>query len=255
MTAQQVAVVSGGTKGIGAAVVARVPEDGYAVVTGSRSATPDDRDGLTMVRADLARAEGVAALATAALHRYGRVDALVNNVGVFPARGSFLEVTDEQWLAGFKVNMLAAIRLTRAMLPAMLESGSGTIVNVGSVNARLPFPLLVDYSAHKAALTNLTKSLSEEFAPRGIRVNSVAPGPVRTPAWTDDGGNADAMAAASGSTRQEVLDKGVPALGISLGRMGEAEAVADLVAFLLSGQARWITGTDIVIDGGLVKTL
>ena len=159
----KVAVVSGGTKGIGAAVVERLRKDGYAVVTGSRSAVPEQGEDLTVVRADLATAEGVETLAAAALER-GRVDALVNNVGQFEARGSFLEVTDAQWEQGFAANVLSAVRLTRALLPALLPRG-GAIVNVSSINARLPFPMVVDYSAHKAALTNLTTTLSEEFAP------------------------------------------------------------------------------------------
>ncbi|GHH84185.1 short-chain dehydrogenase [Streptomyces sulfonofaciens] len=249
----KVAVVSGGTKGIGAAVVERLRKDGYAVVTGSRSAVPEQRDDLTVVRADLSTAEGVQALAEAALVR-GRVDALVNNVGRFGARSSFLDVTDEQWEQGFAANVLSAVRLTRALLPALLERG-GAIVNVSSINARLPFPMVVDYSAHKAALTNLTTTLSEEFAPRGVRVNAVSPGPVRTPSWTGDGGMADGMAAASGATREQILDEGVPAsMNIALGRMGEAEEVAAAVAFLLGPEARWITGTDLVIDGGIIKT-
>ncbi|GAA3434161.1 SDR family oxidoreductase [Kutzneria kofuensis] len=247
------AVVSGGTKGIGAAVVERLRKDGYAVVTGSRSAVPEHGEDLTVVRADLATAEGVEALAAAALQR-GRVDALVNNVGQFDARSSFLDVTDAQWEQGFAANVLSAVRLTRALLPALLERG-GAVVNVSSINARLPFPMVVDYSAHKAALTNLTTTLSEEFAPRGVRVNAVSPGPVRTPGWTDDGRLADGMAAASGATREQVLDEGVPtSMGIALGRMGEADEIADAIAFLLGPQARWITGTDLVIDGGTIKT-
>jgi len=149
--------------------------------------------------------------------------------------------------------VLSAVRLTRALLPALLEH-SGAIVNVSSINARLPFPMVVDYSAHKAALTNLTTALSEEFAPQGVRVNAVSPGPVRTPNWTADGRLADSMAAASGVTRDQVLDEGVPTnMGIALGRMGESHEIADAVAFLLSPQARWITGTDLVIDGGTIK--
>jgi NAD(P)-dependent dehydrogenase (short-subunit alcohol dehydrogenase family) len=248
----RVAVVSGGTQGIGAAVVERLRKDGYVVVTGSRSGVPEQGDDLTVVRADLATAEGVQALAAAALQR-GRVDALVNNVGHFDPRNSFLDVTDEQWEQGFAVNVLSAVRLTRALLPALLEH-SGAIVNVSSINARLPFPMVVDYSAHKAALTNLTTALSEEFAPQGVRVNAVSPGPVRTPNWTADGRLADSMAAASGVTRDQVLDEGVPTnMGIALGRMGESHEIADAVAFLLSPQARWITGTDLVIDGGTIK--
>ncbi|WP_199924886.1 SDR family oxidoreductase [Streptomyces sp. NRRL WC-3725] len=130
----------------------------------------------------------------------------------------------------------------------------GAIVNVSSINARLPFPMVVDYSAHKAALTNLTTTLSEEFAPRGVRVNAVSPGPVRTPGWTDEGRLADGKAAASGTTREQVLTEGVPAsMGIALGRMGEADEIAAAVAFLLGPEARWITGTDLVVDGGTIK--
>jgi NAD(P)-dependent dehydrogenase (short-subunit alcohol dehydrogenase family) len=248
----RVAVVSGGTKGIGAAVVDRLRKEGYAVVTGSRSATPERGDDLTVVRADLGTPEGVAALAAAALHR-GRVDALVNNVGGTDVRASFLDVTDAQWEQGFAVNVLSAVRLTRALLPALLASG-GAVVNVSSVNARLPFPMVVDYSAHKAALTNLTTALSEEFAPRGVRVNTVSPGPVRTPAWTDEGRLADGMATTIGTTKEQMLDEGVLAtMRIALGRMGQADEVAAAIAFLLGPDARWITGTDLVVDGGTLK--
>lgn len=248
----RVAVVSGGTKGIGAAIVERLRKDGYTVVTGSRSAVPEQGDDLTVARADLATADGAAALAAAALER-GSVVALINNVGQFDPRSSFLDVTDEQWEQGFATNVLSAVRLTRALLPALIEHG-GAIVNISSVNARMPLPMVVDYSAHKAALTNLTTALSEEFGPRGVRVNTVSPGPVRTPGWTAEGRLADGLAAASGTTRDHVLDEDVPtSMGIALGRMGEPDEIADAVAFLLSPRARWITGTDLVVDGGMIK--
>lgn len=254
MNTQRVAVISGGTKGIGAAVVQRLAKDGYAVVTGSRSARPEQDEDLLVVPADLSTVAGVDALAAAALDRYGRVDALVNNVGAYWLRGSFLDVTDAEWEHGYAVNVLSAVRLTRALLPALLERG-GAIVNVSSINARLPLPMVVDYATHKAALTNLTKALSEEFAPRGVRVNAVSPGPVRTPGLADEGGPADAMAAAIGTTRQQVLDEIFPAeLRMALGRLGESSEVAGAVAFLLSEDARWITGTDLVVDGGVLKT-
>jgi NAD(P)-dependent dehydrogenase (short-subunit alcohol dehydrogenase family) len=253
-----VAVVSGGTQGIGLAVVRRLLKDGHTVVTGSRNGERDlaSTDTLTVVAANLATPDGVRTLADAALDRHGRVDVLVNNVGVFTPRSSFLDVTDEQWCYGFDVNLLSTVRLTRAVLPSMLGTGRGAIVTVSSVNARLPLPFVVDYSAMKAAVTNLTKSLSEEFAPRGIRVNAVSPGPVRTPSWTGDTGIAAGMAAQAGVSREQVLDHDVPSsMAISLGRMGEPEDVASAVAFLLGEDAAWITGADLVIDGGMVKAL
>jgi NAD(P)-dependent dehydrogenase (short-subunit alcohol dehydrogenase family) len=249
---KKVAVVSGGTKGIGAAVVERLVKDGYEVVTGSRSATPGQTGSVTVVQADLATADGVATLAAAATER-GRVDALVNNVGQFDARTSFLDVTDADWEHGFAVNVMSAVRLTRALLPSLLESG-GSIVNVSSINARLPFTMVPDYSAHKAAMTNLTTSLSEEFAPRGVRVNAVSPGPVRTPGITGEGRVADFLVAASGATRDEVLEELVPtSMGVALGRLGDPEDVAGAVAYLLGPEATWITGTDLVVDGGAIK--
>jgi NAD(P)-dependent dehydrogenase (short-subunit alcohol dehydrogenase family) len=253
IVSNRVAVVTGGTKGIGAAVVQRLLEDGFDVVAVSRSAAPQDAAGLTVVQADLATAEGVATLAAATAER-GRVDALVNNVGRFVPRTSFLDVTDAEWEESFAVNLLSAVRVTRALLPALLETG-GAIVNVSSINARLPFPMVVDYSAHKAGLSNLTKALSEEFAPRGVRVNAVSPGPVRTPGFSEDGGVADVMAAASGSTHDQVLAEEVPAsMGVALGRMGEGTDVASAVAFLLGPEATWISGADLLVDGGTVKT-
>ncbi|USX49419.1 SDR family oxidoreductase [Lentzea sp. HUAS12] len=248
-----VAVVSGGTKGIGAAVVQRLLKDGYEVVTGSRSASPEQTGNLTVVQADLATAEGNLRLAEAARAR-GRVSALVNNVGNWDFRSSFLDVTDEQWEAGFTINVMSAVRLSRALLPDLLDGG-GAIVNISSVNARLPFTGVVDYSAHKASMSNLTQALSEEFAARGVRVNTVSPGPTRTPGWTDEGGTVDWMVAQSGATREEVLNHKAPTdMGVTMGRLGEPEEVAAAVAFLLGDEASWITGTDLVVDGGVIKT-
>ncbi|MER5603306.1 SDR family oxidoreductase [Streptomyces sp. NPDC002265] len=139
---------------------------------------------------------------------------------------------------------------------ALIAAGGAAIVNISSINARLPFPMVVDYSAAKAALTNLNKSLSEEFAPQGVRVNSIASGPVRTPFWTAPGGFADATAASAGTTAQEALDVAVPqGMGITTGRITEAHEVADLALFLVSPLAANITGTETLIDGGQAKTL
>lgn len=155
-----------------------------------------------------------------------------------------------------ELNLLSAVRATRAALPVMLQRGGGSIVNVSSVNALLPDPSVVDYAAAKAAMTNLSKSLSAEFAPQGIRVNTVSPGPVRTPLWTGPGGLAEQLAGAMGTDIDGAMQAMAEGLGgIKLGRFGTAEEIAHLVVFLASPAAAWMTGSDVVIDGGLVKTL
>jgi NAD(P)-dependent dehydrogenase (short-subunit alcohol dehydrogenase family) len=257
----KVAVVTGASKGIGLAVVEGLVREGAKVVAGSRTSTPEldalavNHD-VTVVPVDLSTPEGPEALIRQAVEHYGRIDILVNNVGAAEPRESFLKVTDEQWQDVFGLTFFSAVRAARAALPHLLEADGAAIVNISSINAQLPFPMVVDYSAAKAALTNLNKALSEEFAPQGVRVNAVSPGPVRTPFWTAPGGFADATAAAAGTTAQEALDVIVPqSMGITLGRITEAHEVADLVLFLASPVAGNITGAEIVIDGGQIKTL
>lgn len=183
------------------------------------------------------------------------MDVLVNNLGVTRPRSSFLDVDDAEWQRVFDLTFFSAVRTSRAALPHLLADNGGAIVNISSVNARLPFPMVVDYSAAKAALSNLTKALSEEFAPQGVRVNAIAPGPVRTPFWTAPGGFADVAAAGTGKSAKETLDEVVPQqMGISTGRITEPQEVAELSAFLASPRAANITGAEFVIDGGQIKT-
>ncbi|MCD0482395.1 SDR family oxidoreductase [Streptacidiphilus sp. ASG 303] len=257
----KVAVVTGASKGIGLAVVERLAGEGAKVVAGSRTSTPEldalaAKHDVTVVSVDLSTAEGAERLVQQAVEKYGRIDVLVNNVGAAEPRESFLKVTDEDWRRIFDLTFFSAVRTSRAALPHLVQAGGGSIVNISSINARLPFPTVVDYSAAKAALTNLNKALSEEFAPQGVRVNAVSPGPVRTPFWTAPGAFADATAAAAGVTAQEALDVVLPqSMGISSGRITEAHEVADLTLFLASPVAGNITGAEIIIDGGQVKTL
>ncbi|UUN26664.1 oxidoreductase [Streptomyces sp. FIT100] len=256
----KVAVVTGGSKGIGLAVAEAFAREGARVVVGSRAETAElaavrERYEVGFVPGDLSTAEGAEALVRAAVEGHGRVDVLVNNVGATEARGDFLAIDDAQWQRGFEVNFFSAVRASRAALPHLLEGGRGAIVNVSSINARMPFPAVVDYSAAKAALSNLTKALSEEFAPRGVRVNAIAPGPVRTPFWTAPGGFAETVAAQAGTTAQQAVDEVVPQRwGISSGRVTEPQEVADLAVFLASARAANITGAEFVIDGGQIKT-
>ncbi len=261
----KVAVVTGGGKGIGAAVARQLLEAGARVVVGSRKASTDlaglaPADVLSPVDVDLSTAEGPAELVAAATERFGGLDVLVNNMGGLagggPRFGGFLSVSDAHWVGSMELNLLSAVRATRAALPVMLQRGGGSIVNVSSVNALLPDPSVVDYAAAKAAMTNLSKSLSAEFAPQGIRVNTVSPGPVRTPLWTGPGGLAEQLAGAMGTDIDGAMQAMAEGLGgIKLGRFGTAEEIAHLVVFLASPAAAWMTGSDVVIDGGLVKTL
>ncbi|MGW2031567.1 SDR family NAD(P)-dependent oxidoreductase [Streptomyces sp. NPDC001356] len=257
----KVAVVTGASKGIGLAVVEAMSREGVRVVAGSRNSTPEldalrDTYGVTVVQVDLSTAEGAETLVRRAVEQHHRIDILVNNLGAAEPRNGFLEVDDAEWRRIFDLTFFSAVRTSRAALPHLMGADGAAIVNISSINARLPFPMVVDYSAAKAALTSLNKTLSEEFAPRGVRVNAVSPGPVRTPFWTAPGGFADATAAAAGTTAQEALDVVVPRnMGISTGRITEPHEVADLVLFLASPLAANITGTEILVDGGQTKTL
>ena len=253
-------VVTGAGRGIGLAVVEAFLAAGARVVAGSRERT-DALDQhvkqgaeLTVVEVDLATPEGPAALVAEAVALHGGVDVLVNNVGaVRPRVDGFLGVTDEDWEWTFTVNLMAAVRTTRAALPHLLAAGAGRIVTVSSVNARLPDPLVIDYGAAKAALTNFCKALSKEVGPRGVRVNTIGPGPVETALWQ----GADGVAAAVGQSRG--LDPREVARGAAdqsvTGRFTRPSEVADLVVYLAGPRAANITGADFVIDGGLVDSL
>ncbi|MFJ8212082.1 oxidoreductase [Streptomyces sp. NPDC096033] len=256
----EVAVVTGASKGIGLAITEAFLREGVRVVAGSRSETRElaalrETFDVAFAAGDLATSEGVEALIQAAMEHHGRIDILVNNVGATKPRTDFLAIDDAQWQRGFDLNFFSAVRASRAALPHLLADDGGAVVNISSLNTRMPFPTVVDYSAAKAALTSLTKALSEEFAPRGVRVNAIAPGPVRTPFWTAPGGFAEAVAASAGTTAQEAMDVVVPQqTGITTGRFTEPQEVANLALILASPRAANITGAEFLIDGGQTKT-
>src|SRR5690348_10356613 len=202
--AGRTAVVTGGSKGIGLAVVQRLAASGARVITGARRSSPEiealanDKQ-VTFAEVDLTDPDGPAQLVTAA---GGRVDILVNNVGIARARpGGFLSVTDDDWAVSLTLNLMTAVRATRAALPAMLAAGAGVIVMTCSVNARLPDPAVIDYSAAKAGLAGFAKALSKEVGPHGIRVNTVSPGPVATDLWLGSDGVAATVSQATGPSR------------------------------------------------------
>jgi NAD(P)-dependent dehydrogenase (short-subunit alcohol dehydrogenase family) len=251
----RVAVVTGASKGIGLAITRALVAEGVRVVAGARETSEQldelaQKGSVQQVLVDLSTPDGPADLVAAALDG-GGVDILVNNVGqVSPALNGFLMVTDEQWLRSLNLNLMAAVRTTRAALPAMLATGRGSIVTTSSVNAFLPDPGVIEYSAAKAALTNFCKALSKEVGPSGVRVNTVSPGPVATDLWLGDHGVAATVARASGRDAESVAQD---AAGQAVtGRFTRPEEVAALVVLLASDRAAGnITGSDFVVDGGL----
>ena len=254
----KLAIVTGASKGIGLAITRALAREGARVVAAARAASngldalAQDAD-VDFVPVDLGTAAGAAEL-VAAVATHGIPDVLINNVGaVTPRTQGFLEVTDEQWLFSLNLNLMAAVRVTRATLPSMITAGRGVIVTTSSVNAHLPDPSVIDYSAAKAALTNFCKSLSKEVGPAGIRVNTISPGPVATDLWLGTNGVA-AQLAHSGQLAPEAVAARAAA-GSVTGRFTRADEVADLVLFLASDHAANITGADFTIDGGLTTTL
>ena len=249
------AVVTGASRGIGLAITRGLSANGVHVVAGARRSSPElgqlaQEGSVRVLEVDLAEPGGPGQLVALA---GDRIDILVNNVGSAPARtGGFLDITDEDWQQTITLDLMAAVRATRSALPAMLAAGRGAIVSVCSVNASLPDPAVLDYSAAKAALAAFCKALSKEVGPRGIRVNTVSPGPVATDLWLGDHGVAQVVSHATGARPEEVASQA--AHQSVTGRFSRPDEIADLVLLLASDRTANVTGADFRIDGGLVPT-
>jgi NAD(P)-dependent dehydrogenase (short-subunit alcohol dehydrogenase family) len=256
--AGKVAVVTGAGKGIGMATTRALAGEGAQVVAGSLTTdTLDGLKGVTPVAVDLAAPDGPAQLIRHATEQHGRIDVLVNNVGAVRMRtDGFFGTSDEDFAWAMQMNFFIALRASRAALTEMVKNGSGAIVNVASVNAFFqPDAATIDYGAAKAALVNLTKTLAQELGPHGIRVNAVSPGPVATDLWLGEHGVAATVAKATGvdaDTARQTIIAGIG--GFATGRFTTPEEVATLITFLASGRAANITGSNYLIDGGLIKT-
>lgn len=249
------ALVTGGTKGVGAAVVAALQDAGARVMTTARSTPEALPEGVDFVVADVSTAAGFAALADAVQERLGGIDILIHVVGGSSAPGGgFAVLSDEIWEKELNQNLMAAVRLDRALLPRMIEQGFGVILHVTSIQRELPLPeSTTAYAAAKAALSTYSKSLSKEVAPKGVRVVRVSPGWIETEASV---ALAERLAEQAGTDYEggkQIIMKSLG--GIPLGRPAKPEEVADLIAFLVSPRAAAITGTEYVIDGGTVPTV
>ena len=251
----KLALVTGGTKGAGKAIAQRLLKAGARVIISARNKPQEDVEDLHFIAADLSKPEGTQQLYQEITARFGKVDILVNNLGgsETPA-GGFAVLSDEDWEETISTNLLAPVRLDRSFLPEMLAQGSGVIIHIGSIQARLPlYDSTLPYSAAKAALLNYSKSLSNEVAPKGIRVLTVSPGWIMT-----DGarGMMERISASANITVAEATQGVMEALGgIPSGRPAKPEEVAELVGFLVSPRASYLTGTEYIIDGGTIPTI
>lgn len=243
-------LVTGGTNGIGEASVNRLVDAGGLVVTSAR--TKRDSRAQLVIAADSSTAGGIEQIANQTRRELGGIDILINSVsGSSAPAGGALALTDEIWMEELNLNLLSAVRIDRAVLPGMLEQGSGIIVHVSSIQRTLPLhDATIAYAAAKAALTNHSKGLSKDVSPRGIRVVSVAPGFTQTQSAVR---LIERLAQESGTNFETSRQSLMAALGgIPLGRPNEPEEVAELVAFLVSNRASSMTGCELVIDGGNV---
>lgn len=248
-------LVTGGTQGVGAAIVERLRAAGAAVFTTARRVPETLERPDLFLAADVADAAGARSVAEAALARFGTVDIVVHNVGGSSAPGGgFSALGDRHWAADLDANLMAAVRLDRLLVPHMVAQGSGVVIHVSSIQRRLPlYESTLAYAAAKAALATYSKGLSKEVGPKGVRVVSVALGFTETAAATR---MIERLAKADGTDTDAARQGLMRALGgIPVGRPNRPEEVAELVAFLASGRAATITGSEYVIDGGTIPTI
>ena len=248
------ALVTGGSRGSGEAVVGRLREMGADVWVTARAMPAGYHRPDRFIEADAATVEGTAAVAARVLE-IGAPDILVHVVGGSSTPpGGFAAATEDHWIAELNLNLLGAVRLDRALLPAMIESGSGVVLHFGSIQRDMPLhEASLPYASAKAALRTYSKGLANELAPRGVRVNTISPGWIQTEAYE---GFVDTIANGNGMTREEAKQSIFDSLGgVPLGRFANTEEIADLVGFLVSDRASAIVGAEYVIDGGTVPTV
>ena len=248
-------LVTGGTQGMGEAIVRRLAAGGATVATTARSPLPEGQAPDLFVQADISTRDGVETVIRAVQDAFGGIDILINNVGGSSAPGGgVLKLSDEDWQRTIDANLFAAVRLDRALLPGMLTQGAGIIIHISSIQRRLPlFDATLAYAAAKTALTTYSKGLSKEVGPQGVRVNTVAPGFIETPAAH----RLIVRLAEKAGTDENAAREGLMTSlgGIPIGRPGRPAEVAELVAFLVSDRAASIHGSEYVIDGGTMPTV
>lgn len=251
----KIALVTGGTKGAGNAIAKRLLHAGATVIITARNAPETANESLHFISADLSKPEGTQKVVDEVLGKYGRLDILVNNLGSSETpSGGFAVLDDEAWESTIQANLLAPVRLDRKFLPQMIERKGGVIIHIASIQGKLPlYDSTLPYAAAKAGLINYSKGLSNEVAPKGVRVLTVSPGWIMTTASTR---MIERISASSNRSIEEAAQSVMDALGgIPYGRPAQPEEVAELVGFLVSPRASYLTGTEYIIDGGTLPTI
>jgi 3-oxoacyl-[acyl-carrier protein] reductase len=253
--------VTGASRGIGLEVARRLCAEGASVLLIART-----QDTVEAATAECALAGGAAANLTldvtapdagerilgAAAERFGQLDVLVNNAGTAKRR-SLDEVPEEDWQAAWELNVLAPLRAMRAAAPAMADHGWGRIVNVCSSAAKRPSGMTPEYSVTKAAELSLSRVFADAYAPRGVLVNAICPGPTKSELWMEAGGLLDQSAGLAGQDRDEAL----ASVGADrpIGRLAEVSEIADAIVFLCSERASYVAGAAWSVDGGTVQVI
>lgn len=253
----KIALVTGGTKGAGKAIAQRLLKAGATVIISARNKPENDDQNkdFQFIAADLSKAEGTQKVIAEVLQSYKKIDILINNLGGSETPGGGFSVLDDaDWENSLQANLLAPVRLDKGFLPSMLAQNSGVIIHIASIQGRLPlFDSTLPYAASKAALINYSKGLSKEVSSKGVRVLTVSPGWIMTTASTR---MMERIAESANSTIEEATKSVMDSLGgIPFGRPAQPEEVAELVGFLVSPRASYLTGTEYVIDGGTIPTV
>ena len=253
--ATKIALVTGGTKGAGKAIAERLSAAGATVIITARNAPEIPNEKVHFISADLSNPTGTQKVVNEVLQQFGRVDILINNLGGSETKGGgYAVLSDEDWEESLQINLLAPVRLDRGFLPKMLAQKNGVIIHIASIQGKLPlYDSTLPYAAAKAGLINYSKGLSNEVSPQGVRVLTVSPGWIMT---TSAKRMMERIAKSSNTNIEEARESVMEALGgIPFGRPAEPEEVAELIGFLVSPRASYLTGTEYVIDGGTIPTI
>ncbi|WP_421871497.1 SDR family oxidoreductase [Marinoscillum sp.] len=251
----KVALVTGGTKGTGKAIAERLAQAGATVIVTARNAPVIDQEGFHFIASDLSTSRGTDKVVNEVLTKYGTLDILVNNLGGSETKGGgFSALSDEDWEESFQTNLFASVRLDRGFLPKMIEQNSGVVIHIASIQAKLPlYESTLPYAAAKAGLLNYSKGLSNEVSSKGVRVLTVSPGWIMT---SSSERMMERLAESSNTTKEQAAQSVMDALGgIPMGRPAQPKEVAELIGFLVSPRANYLTGTAFVIDGGTIPTI